>query len=250
MKGNVKFCDIGSAHVVFTSRHGGCSAQPYDSLNIANHVGDDAGNVLRNRELLHKTIEQQEPIAPHSSWLFLDQTHENNIVFVDGSTAIDNFYPPTADASITQIPGQPLVVMTADCGPLVIAGQSIVGVVHASWRTVAEGIIDSVIEEMNYRAPGEHFHALLGPCIYPLNYEFESSQLNELADHLGEHVISQTNQGQPAFNLPAAIEHECTIRNVTFNELGIDTFSSPDHFSYRRDGVTGRLAVVAWLSAE
>ncbi|HMS24666.1 MAG TPA: laccase domain-containing protein, partial [Acidimicrobiia bacterium] len=51
----MKFCENGAAQVAFTNRHGGCSAQPYDSLNIANHVGDDTGNVLRNRELLHKT---------------------------------------------------------------------------------------------------------------------------------------------------------------------------------------------------
>ena len=248
MSNNIKFCEIGAAQVAFTNRHGGCSAQPYDSLNIANHVGDDTGNVLRNRELLHKTIEQREPVAPHSSWLFLNQTHENNIVIADGSTAIDNFNPPIADASITQIAGQSLVVMTADCGPLVIAGQSIVGVVHASWRSVAAGIIDSVIEEMSYQAPGEQLHALLGPCIYPLNYEFDSDQLNELANHLGDHVVSQTKQGQPAFDLPAAIKHECVTRNVTYSELGIDTFSSPDHFSYRRDGVTGRQAAVAWLA--
>lgn len=247
MANNFQGIDTELVDFIFTNRRGGCSKSPYDSLNLGTHVGDDVGDVLRNRELLHKAIESTTKIAPHKQWSFLNQTHEDNIVVITDKTVIDNSVPPTADASITKLKNQPLVVMTADCGPLVIAGQSIVAVVHASWKTVAAGIIESVYLEMTASAPGEKFSAMLGPCIHPQSYEFEPELLGNLADRLGDHVISETNEGKPAFDLPSAIKHECTSRDIVINDVSIDTYTSPDHYSYRRDGVTGRQGVLAWL---
>ncbi len=238
---------ISNARAIFTNRHGGSSAHPYDSLNIALHVGDDRGDVLRNRELVHQSLEQYGMRVPHSSWSFLNQTHHDNLVVIDSQTLIDNNEPPTADASLTQELGQPLVVMTADCGPVVIAGQSIVSVIHASWKTVVAGIMESVIEELKSRAPTEKFYALLGPCIHPANYEFDEGLLTSVSARLGNHVVAKTHDGKPAFDLVSAISHECTTRGVSFDDVNIDTYSSPDHFSYRRDGVTGRQGVIAWL---
>ena len=239
--------ELGSVCVAFSNRHGGCSSKPFDSLNLGAHVGDDLGDVFRNRELLHKALDHQFVVPPHSSWSFLDQTHEDNLVLVDRNTVIDNSYPPTADASVTQIKNQPLVIMTADCGPLVIAGQSIVSVVHASWKTVAAGLIESVFTELQYLAPGDSFSALLGPCIHPESYEFDPELLSKLSNKLGAHVAAQTKEGKPAFDLPESIKYECTSRGIEFRDVSIDTFASPSHFSYRRDGLTGRQGVIAWL---
>lgn len=247
MSGGPVIYGISNARATFTTRHGGCSTQPYDSLNIALHVEDNRGDVLRNRELVHKSLEQYGIGAPHSSWSFLNQTHHNNIVVIDSQTIIDNEEPPIADASVTQELDQPLVVMTADCGPVVIAGQSIVSVIHASWRTVVAGIIESTIEELKARAPKEKFYALLGPCIHPAHYEFEEELLSNVSARLGSHVVAKTHDDKPAFDLPGAVSYECTSRGVSFDDVNIDTFTSDDYFSYRRDGVTGRQGVIAWL---
>ena len=244
---SVEIFGLGNARVAFTQRHGGTSAAPYDSLNIANHVGDNDGDVVRNRELVRNAISKHEQISSHSQWSFLNQTHEDKLVLIDENTVIDNAQPPTADASVTRLKDQALVVMTADCGPLVIAGQSIVSVIHASWKTVSAGLIDSVVTELEYLSPGETFRAILGPCIHPQNYEFDEELLDVLAKKLGSHIISKTNDGKPAFNLPEAIKHECVTRNIKFDSVGVDTFSSKNHYSYRRDGVTGRQGVIAWL---
>lgn len=219
---------------------------PYDSLNIGIHVGDDIVLVLRNREKLHELISQQSDIVDHRQWIFLNQTHEPTIYNVDGE-AYDSLDPPTADAAITTAKNLPLVIMTADCGPLVIAGESILGVVHASWRTVKGGLIEATVSEMLKRAPGQQLNAFLGPCIYPHSYEFDPVELEELSDVLGSHVVSSTSEGKPAFNLPAAIKHACNNAGIDSDEMGINTYGSPNHFSYRRDGVTGRQGVVAWL---
>lgn len=239
--------DLSYVDFVFSNRLGGSSTKPYDSLNLGLHVGDDDGDVLRNRELLYRALEKRGKIPPHPKWSFLNQTHQDNLVVVSQDTLIDNSQPPTADASITRMKNQPLVVMTADCGPLVIAGQSIVAVVHASWKTVAAGLIASVVEEMTSSVPNERFAAMLGPCIHPDNYEFEPGLLNDLGSRLGSHVESQTKKGKPAFDLPKAIEHECTTRGIAFESVKIDTYTSSNHYSYRRDGVTGRQGVIAWL---
>jgi YfiH family protein len=237
---------LGHAKIYFSDRNDGYSSAPYNSLNIARHVGDDFTTVLRNREKVGELISEQTTVAHPREWIFLNQTHEPNIFNAD-SGLYNPVYPPTADASYTQQKNRPLVVMTADCGPLVIAGESILAVVHASWRTVAAGLIEKTIETLKQNAPDEKLDAFLGPCIYPRNYEFEKELLDELSNKLGSHVISKTKDGKPAFDLPSAIMHACKDNDVDIDEMGIDTFGSPNHFSHRRDGVTGRQGVIAWL---
>lgn len=238
---------LNNARIIFPTRVGGKSLAPYDSLNIATHVGDEPAAVHANREHLRSTLAKTNTnIAWVDEWIFLNQTHEHNIYYADEDVYYSHT-PPAADASITQQKNLPLVVMTADCGPLVIAGQSILGVVHASWRTVSLGLISTVINEMKKRTPNEDFSAMLGPCIHPENYEFDPDDLHVLATKLGDHVKSTTYADKPALDLPAAIAHECEISNVPLTDVDIDTYASSEYFSYRRDRVTGRQGVIAWI---
>jgi len=237
----------GNVEIVFTNRHGGCSSSPYNSSNLGSHVGDNPADVIRNRELLYKQISETKTISPPGDWVFLNQTHKNHIVSVGRNFQIDNENPPEADASITQLKNQPLVCMTADCGPLVIYSENVLGVVHASWRTVVDEIIESTVEEMKFLDQESTFNAVLGPCIHPENYEFDEKLLEELSSKLGSHIKAKTNSGKPAFNLVSSIEHKLSELGVILENAGIDTFASKDYFSYRRDGQTGRQAVIAWL---
>jgi len=87
--------------------------------------------------------------------------------------------------------------------------------------------------------------AWLGPCVHPGRYEFGSDLLARLVDHLGPEVASVTDAGTPALDIPAAVRvslHRAGVEELT--DVGVCTASSPDHFSHRRDGVTGRQAVV------
>ena len=237
----------GNVEIVFSNRHGGCSATPFNSMNLGSHVGDDPGDVIRNRDLLYKQIAETQNICPPGGWVFLDQTHKNNIVNVTDSFLIDNQNLPEADASVTQLKNQPLVCMTADCGPLVVYSDNSIGVVHASWRTVNDRIIESVIEELKYLDPKSEIRAILGPCIHSENYEFDEELLEELSLRQGKHVKAKTKDGLPAFDLVSSIRFKLESEGVSLENVDEDTYSSADYFSYRRDGLTGRQAVIAWL---
>lgn len=234
----------GSANVVFTSRVGGVSLAPYNSLNVGSHVGDDLVDVQRNRDLLFQEL-SKFALPKTDEWIFLNQTHCDEIFDVDNKKYFqDN--PPTADASITSQGTLPLVAMVADCGPLVLSCGEVIAVVHASAKTIAQGLVVKTIEAVKARAGVEKVEALLGPCIHPENYEYKQEDLDALADKLGDNVRGETLDGNPAFNLPSAIKSECKKAGVHFRDLDIDTYSNENYFSYRRDGITGRQCLVAW----
>jgi len=93
--------------------------------------------------------------------------------------------------------------------------------------------------------PDAPVRALLGPCIHVANYEFGAEELDRLVARFGPSVAGRTDAGTPAFDLPAAVD--AALREAGVRERatwGVCTAASPDHFSYRRDGVTGRQAVV------
>ncbi len=115
-----------ACRVVFTDRHGGVSAPPFDSLNLADHVGDTTGAVAGNRTRLAARL----GLAGPDRWVWLHQVHGAAVVDVDGPPPA----PPEADAAVTTVPGLPLVVLTADCAPLALVAGDAVAVVHAGWH--------------------------------------------------------------------------------------------------------------------
>jgi YfiH family protein len=224
--------------VVFTDRHGGASAAPYDSLNLGDHVGDDPAVVTANRELLAACV----PGAPAdpADWVWLRQVHGHEVVTVDRPPA----EVPEADAAVTTTVGLPLVVLTADCAPVALAGPGGVAVVHAGWPGLEQGVLGRAVDALRAVAPGP-VAAWLGPCVHPERYEFGADLLARLVDRLGPEVASTTATGTPALDIPAAVRVSLTRAGVEqVTDVGVCTAASPDHFSHRRDGVTGRQAVV------
>jgi polyphenol oxidase len=119
--------------VTFTNRHGGVSQGVYSSLNLGDHVGDDAADVLRNREVVS---------AIHGPVQFMNQVHGNRIAIIEEITD----EAPTADALVTGIPGITLAVMVADCIPLLLTSKEAVAAVHVGRR----GLVNSVaIKQLN-----------------------------------------------------------------------------------------------------
>ena len=216
---------------VFTTRRNGASLAPYESLNLAQHVGDNAETVARNRELLSKIT---GPIQ------FMNQVHGDEVVEV--KSPIDD---PTCDALITTVPGIALAVMVADCIPLLLSSSTVVAAVHVGRRGLMNSIALKAVEAM--RALGaEQIHAQLGPSICGRCYEVPQ----ELADEVvAKHpsASSLTNNLTPALDLPRALIADLVAHGVTYEASTICALENDEYFSYRRHNITGRNAGVVWL---
>jgi YfiH family protein len=232
---------VGDVRVVFTDRRGGVSAAPYDSLNLGDHVGDEAGAVAANREHVARMLGLPEP----AGWSFLRQVHGATVVT---ATAPPGGAPPEADAAVTTVPGLPLVVLTADCAPIALCAGDAVAVVHAGWPGLAAGVVGVAVEQLRAAARGAPVRAVLGPCVHPARYEFGEADLARLVTRFGPSVEARTEAGRPAFDIPAAVRIALAEQGVTdVDDVDVCTSASPDHFSHRRDGVTGRQALIATL---
>jgi YfiH family protein len=225
------------ARVVFTTRHGGGSAPPYATNNLADHVDDAPAAVAENRRRLGVAL--GIPTDP-SAWVWLRQVHGRRVVVTDSAFAV----PPAADAAVTARPGLPLVVLTADCAPIALVAPGAVGVVHAGWQGLEHDVIGAAVDALRSVSPGP-VHAVLGPCVHPDRYEFGADLLERLVTRLGPSVAGRTGAGTPALDVPAAVRIALVRAGIDdLDDVDVCTAASPDHFSHRRDGVTGRQAVV------
>jgi hypothetical protein len=229
---------VPGARVVFSDRHGGVSRPPYATLNLADHVDDEPAAVAENRARFASSLPGL-PVDP-AEWVWLRQVHGTEVMVADAPVAS----PPEADAAVTRHPGLPLVVLTADCAPIALVGEGAVGVVHAGWPGLEQGVIERAVDALRDLTPGP-VRAVLGPCVHPDRYEFGPDLLERLVARLGPSVASRTAAGAPALDIPAAVRIALGRAGVEeLDDVGVCTATSPDHFSYRRDGVTGRQAVL------
>ena len=216
---------------VFTTRRNGASLAPYESLNLAQHVGDSAETVARNREHLSKIT---GPIQ------FMNQVHGDEVVEVK-SIGDD----PTCDALITSEPGIALAVMVADCIPLLLSSSTVIGAVHVGRRGLMNSVAVKAVDVMR-KLGADQIHAQLGPSICGRCYEVPQ----ELADEVvAKHpaASSLTNNLTPALDLPRALIADLVAMGVTYEASTICTLENDEYFSYRRHNITGRNAGVVWL---
>lgn len=227
-------------HACCTTRSGGMSRGPYASLNLGAHVGDDPEAVAANRRLLAEVLAL--PAAPR----WLNQVHSTTAVDATGSEC-------TADAAFAMAPGEVCAVLTADCLPLLLCDRAgtRVAAVHAGWRGLAEGVIESALEAL--ALPGAALLAWLGPAIGPGAFE--------VGDEVREAFLHHDPWAASAFR-PAArpgywLADLYTLARQRLARCGVAqvyggehcTYSEPERFySYRRDGVSGRMASLIWLA--
>jgi YfiH family protein len=227
----------GSVHAFTTTRNGGDSQGNWQSLNLGPHCGDDSARVLRNRELLQGFL----PATPQ----WLRQVH--GIRLVEHSTVVDA--EVEGDALMTRCERQVCAVLTADCLPVFFCNEAgtCVAVAHAGWRGLAAGVLDATVAAMQ-EAP-ENIMVWLGPAIGPAAYEVGEDVRQAFDDNISGCFEKRGDRW--LFDLYGAARS-------TLGQSGIDrifggnfcTFSDADRFfSYRRDGVTGRMASVVWLEA-
>src|SRR6185436_15884745 len=178
-----------------------------------------------------------------AQWVWLNQVHGVHVHVATGPAPT----PPEADAAVTATRGVPLAVLTADCAPVALACDDAIGIVHAGHRGLEHGVIEAAVAALRATGRGP-VRAYLGPCIRPAHYEFGAADLARLVTRFGPGVEGRTRTGQPAFDVPAAVRRaleECGVD--AFDDSGVCTAGSADHFSYRRDGITGRQATIAVL---
>lgn len=224
-----------------STRLGGCSGPPFNSLNLADHVGDVPATVARNRALLGV----RTPRLRH--WQHMRQVHGSRVVRID--RPID---PPQADALVTDVPGLACAVATADCLPVLLcdrAGRE-VAAVHAGWRGLAGGVLEAAVGAM--RAPAGQLLAWIGPAISAAAYEVDAAVRDALcaAEAADAVCLQATRPGHWLADLPALAQRRLARLGVTeVSWSGHCTLSQPAlFFSYRRDGSTGRMLTVIGLA--
>jgi polyphenol oxidase len=226
----------------FSDRHGGVGVPPYASLNVAHHVGDDPQTVDANRLLLASGL-----AVPALPLIFLDQVHGDRVVVVDATT--DPASGGGADGVVTDAPGLGLVVMVADCVPVLMADADagVIAAVHAGRPGVRSQIVLRALEAMaRLGASRSRTVAWLGPSVCAACYEVPADMRADVASVVPA-AWSTSRSGTPALDLRAGLTADLAGAGVTVTAIGPCTAESPDHFSYRRDGTTGRFAGVVWL---
>ena len=234
-------------HALSTLRIGGVSQAPYDSFNLGAHVGDEPSAVNSNRTLL--VNDGGLPQYP----LFLNQTHSTQVVILPNDLDSSVEQPVNGDAVYTNQAGQVCVVMTADCLPVLFVSTrgDEVAAAHAGWRGLCDGILEATVAK--FSAPRTTIYAWLGPAI------------GATAFQVGAEVRSAFVQQDPAAELAFQIDPNDKTKYLAdlyllarqrLKSAGIDhiyggeycTFNQQERFfSYRRDGVTGRMASLIWF---
>jgi YfiH family protein len=153
----------------------------------------------------------------------------------------------SADAAVTAQPGCVLAVRTADCAPVVLVGQAAVGVVHAGWRGLFDGVVERSVAALQLLDDGPVV-AHLGPCIRAGCYEFDGPERDRLAARFGDGVRATTTWGTPALDLAAAVHAAlASVGVVEVHDTAGCTACDRRWYSHRARDEAERFATTAWL---
>ncbi|MFD6272645.1 peptidoglycan editing factor PgeF [Nocardia asteroides] len=227
---------------VTTTRAGGFSAAPYDSFNLGDHVGDDPEAVRRNRVRLAEGI----GLTP-DRLVWMEQVHGRAVEIVDGPRTEP---VPVTDALVTTVPGLALVVLTADCVPILLSDDEagVIAAVHAGRIGARIGIVPRVLEAMvSVGARVDRIGAFLGPAASGRQYEVPAAMRADVEAHLPGSATT-TVRKTPGLDLRAGISRQLTEAGVA--GIAVDprcTIEDKTLFSHRRGAPTGRIAGVIWM---
>lgn len=223
-----------------TTRHGGVSRPPYAGFNLGDHVGDVVDDVIVNRAQLRRRLNL--PAAP----VWLNQVHDTQVV-----NAAEVAAGCTADGSYTIEVGVVCAVLTADCLPVLLCNRegSKVAAAHAGWRGLANGVIETTLAALD--SPPENLMAWLGPAIGPQAFEVGA----EVREIFMAHHPQAADAFQPApsgrwlADIYLLARQRLARQGVTAVYGGGEcTYTDAQRFySFRRDGITGRMASLIWL---
>ena len=226
--------------VISTLRTGGASKAPYASLNLAAHVDDDDGSVRENRKRL------RDAAGLPSEPLWLEQVHGCEVV-----EAVGQDHVPRADSAVATGPGRVCAVMTADCLPVVLVDRAgtRVAVAHAGWRGLAGGVVEATVAALG--GDPADLLAWLGPAIgkraFEVGPEVQQAFIGRYPD-AGE-CFEHNHRGRLQADLYGIARRVLARAGVGSVHGGgwCTATEAARFFSFRRDGVTGRMATLAWL---
>jgi len=237
--------------VLMTTRHGGRSVAPYASMNVGVAVGDSVDAVAANRALLAHAIGARP--------VFMRQVHGSRVVRVGLADTGDRALVHEADACVTTETGVACVVQAADCLPVLLAAPDgrAVGAAHAGWRGLAGGVVEAAVAAVCEAAGCEarELTAWLGACIGPGAFEVGADVL----DAFGTDPTVAATDPSRRFVAHTARKWLADLAGLSRDRLagaGVErvdgggwcTVSDPSRFfSFRRDGITGRMAAAVWI---
>lgn len=224
---------------VSTTRLGGSSTGCWQSFNLGRYSGDKEQQVLKHRRML------AEELATQPSWLH--QQHGIDVLQLEGQSSHQE---PEVDAAVTEKTGLACTVLSADCLPVLLCDRkaTVVAAAHAGWRGLAAGVLENTVTTM--KRPGAELMAWMGPAIGPDHFE--------VGEEVRTAFLAWGEEAEQAFkpNGRAWMADLYTLARLRLKRLGIHgiyggdccTYSDETRFfSYRRDGVTGRMASLIWL---
>ena len=226
-------------HAGCTLRSGGMSAEPFATLNLGTHVGDDPAAVAENRRLVREAL-----LLP-SDPLWLQQEHGVGIIAADAPVTVG-----PADGAVTRQGGRVLAILVADCMPVLFASAdgTVLGAAHAGWRGLAAGVLEATVAAMDVDPKG--LSVWTGPHIGPDHFE--------VGDDVRAAFVAHDERATTAFKANARGRWQCNLDLLArqrLGALGVQRITSAglcthsqaaQCFSYRRDGRTGRMAALIW----
>ncbi|MFB7242847.1 peptidoglycan editing factor PgeF [Streptomyces populi] len=234
---------VGGAHFAFTDRWGGVSAVPYEELNLGGAVGDAPDAVRANRELAAEAL----GIDP-GRVVWMNQVHGPDVAVVEEPWGVSEI--PAVDAVVTARRGLALAVLTADCTPVLLADPvaGVAAAAHAGRPGMVAGVVPAAVRAMvELGADPARIVARTGPAVCGRCYEVPDAMRAEVAA-VEPAAYAETAWGTPAVDVTAGVHAQLERLGVRDRERSpVCTLESGDHFSYRRDRTTGRLAGYVWL---
>ncbi|GGZ54348.1 laccase domain protein [Streptomyces inusitatus] len=232
------------AHFAFTDRWGGVSAVPYEELNLGGAVGDEPGAVRANRAIAARALGIDPELV-----VWMNQVHGKDVARVEGPWG--EAAVPSVDALVTARRGLALAVLTADCVPVLLADPvaGVVAAAHAGRPGMAAGIVPETVAAMvSAGARPDRIMARTGPAVCGRCYEVPEKMRAEVAA-VEPAAWSETSWGTPAVDVVAGVHAQLAAAGVRDRRASrFCTLESKDHYSYRRDRTTGRLAGYVWLA--
>ena len=245
--------DVGA---LMTTRHGGVSVRPFDSMNIRGGLGDDATAVQGNQDRLARSI--------GATPVYLNQVHGVQVVRLTRADAAPGAPTHTADACLTTEPGIACTAQVADCLPLLFAAPGAVAAAHAGWRGLSGGVVEATLAALCDAAACKpvDVQVWLGACIGPRQFEVGADVLSAFGANVPSAFGADPAQPYPArftprvqpgppkwlANLPQLARDRLQAAGVVHMSGGeaCTVEDASRFFSYRRDGVTGRMVAVVW----
>lgn len=226
------------AKTLFTSRLGGISSPPYDSFNLATHVGDNAESVAKNREILATIIG-----LPRKQIFFMNQVHGNTVAIIEKNS--DPSFAPTADALFTTVANFAVVTLIADCTPLLLKSERAVAAVHVGRKGLVANVLETTLKVFQaHGITNNEIEGEIGPSICSDCYQVDLETYREVVANNPE---AATDESRRCIDVAAGLKARLRDAGIDYRASELCVNHTPGYFSYRRDDVTGRQAGLVWL---